>query len=617
MTHEIAKKTELPSSFKREVCAEHSIRDFKPSDFPIGCGVEDRYLPGETYTEINTSFKRHYYLDAAFIEYISFADPKKDLNDQVFKEAHEIFDTTRRAWGPKVLVRAKELELTQTLTPDQAKEILSVRSSYNLEESVEYEYGGFKYKGWEVFPGKNEEPILLVPNNEQNRLRFDVVNLDELYKLEPEYLKGLIKEYEIAWMKESLSNRIDYNINLHALDEAELIPDFIREIAEIKDDRKRKAEVASIVNSLEMFATLNPDYQNLLFGFVKNLTDKSVAIDEGGRSIYVMAYLKDRIECPAYDQESRLRAAKYMGILEDIKKANIKFPETKQKLFLDIKENPGLFVTSGENYGKRIKKEKLEDAVALVIFDKVKGQTYDEVLQTLKDDFPGYYETLEKFKNWMGTDVLNRQLNFDVALENATRYYYPNREVNLEEIYDNFRKVLAGKMWQTKGNFEGVWKSESWELNGKVSISNPHLEAVLPLLVLKSYESHLNPGPSKAQRVQECAKAMDTLRQNLSKKLDISIQSIEDLEKAQAEFNKFKRKLGITDQEITRLENLSTEKSSKTLEVDRFNSQTFTNLFNILVLHKEGKIDLKSKIFVNFLKKLLPNSKDIWQTILS
>jgi len=295
--------------FNRADCVRYTARAFILSPSPL-VGQE---IGTKLFVERSGSLD----LDVAQ-RVTQFRDPGVELTDEKLREFGEQEKLARRAFGPTIVEHAGRFGLVETLTPEQAKACLALAPHVNLVGLIDQQYSGFSPSGWDVFPSKDDnKPVLLVPTKfEEGQASFDIVRLDDLYGRDPEFLRQQIIEYEEKYAMYALANSVIYNLKLHQVSKEELIPEYMREVAQIADPEQRAREVRSIQAFLNRMVKLGYGYQGAVYGLNQELS--RIRPMGNGYSYNIQSYLRHMARCPTQTEEAHQRSANLIQVYNDL-----------------------------------------------------------------------------------------------------------------------------------------------------------------------------------------------------------------------------------------------------------------------------------------------------------
>lgn len=177
---------EQKEPFSRQACVRHTAQTFSPLILSLGNNIEKRYLGGDVNVRPGESFLTGVSsLDLSVAQRLSqFRDPGVELTDEKLREFSEEREQITKTWGPTVVNHARKYGLVETLTPEETNNRLSLDHNLGLVEKTDNVYSRLSYAGWEIFPTKESDPMLVVPV----QAAFETVRLDKLHEQDPEFL---------------------------------------------------------------------------------------------------------------------------------------------------------------------------------------------------------------------------------------------------------------------------------------------------------------------------------------------------------------------------------------------------------------------------------------------
>lgn len=225
-------ETEPRHPFDRAACVRHTARTYVVYP-PILDDLAQRYLPEDAYASPADQLTHFHTQDQAVANLLrQLEDPGVALTDALLKDYQIQATQARRSLGPNIAARAQELELAPTLTPSQTQQLLDISPHIDLAESVTEGYHTFGYTGWGVFPAKPDHaPVCLVPHAEGDNITFSVIHIDALHSADPEFVRSQMTHYLEAQALGSMANSVAYDLDLHRVPEAQLLPSFADDIA--------------------------------------------------------------------------------------------------------------------------------------------------------------------------------------------------------------------------------------------------------------------------------------------------------------------------------------------------------------------------------------------------
>ncbi len=599
--------------FNRADCVRHTARTFSPYPSLLWQEIGTRYLTDRT------SGWRFEDLDAAVAQRISsYSDPGVDLTNER-REFDEQEKQARRNFGPIVVTHARQLGLVETITPEQAKTYLAVAPDVDLVERVDSSV----FDGWDVLSSKEDnKPMLLVPTkSEDGKLSFETVSLDDLYNRDPDFLPQKIRDYEKKYAMRALANSsaVTYNLNLYQVPEAELLPEFMRELARIANPEQKEKEVQPMLVFMNRMVRLGYEYPGTVSSFQQKLSMTKRDMGDG-RNAYLEGYLKHMAECPTQTKEAHQRNAglkqAYDALLSVTKPADpldqgTKDPVTRvlrfpyYYLYLDRAEE--------ERAAGREQDQKVIDFIDKT--SSIANQT--QFLEALQQELPDFHATLIRFQEWLGTDYSKKSKLDNLISETAVRIRIPfgGENFDLKQLNKTLSKQLKLVTFTKTDEFEGVYNTVTHE---GAHLNNPHLEAVLPLMAIKAAQAKAE----NTAKVELCQRLTQELIQSYKEENNATDKQIQRIKKQKQDLASLKEQTGITDEEIAGLIELTTLEDSREDKGDgsvpQIDRQLYTSLFNALVLKKQGLADINihSPPFKGLLKSLFPGGPEaVWQKL--
>lgn len=618
--------------FNRADCVRNTAQSFSPYPFLLIQRLELRYLPdNDVYVKPGERLERLHSFDLAAAQRMGqFSDPGVELTDERLQEFCKQGIQARRDLGSTIVTRARQFGLVETLTSEQAKARLALAPHVNLAEEVDQQYGIFSFSGWDVFPDAQDidKPVLIMPNrSEEGQITFEVVNLDNLNALDPEFLPLQIRGYEEKNAMHSLASSVTYNLNLHEIPESELLPEHMRALAQIADPEQRAREILYMQRFMSWMVSLGYDHSETVRLFKRELSMKHINMEDG-RSVGIKYYLEHMGKCPAQTEEVHQR--------------NVRLTEVFNVLLSVDHHYPYSFGLQAANPVRRVLQEPVQHTVYLdraekrnaagkeqdqkvVDFITNTGDATDQVrlLEALQQELPDFHTTIVRFQEWLGTDYFEKSKFDELISRTAENIYFAGDKFDLKKLDDTLRRNLIIATSLTRGEFEGVYTGYR-SVNTGASLYNPHLEAILPLMAIKAAQSGAEVRKGEEflgnyhERQVQCAKRLiQELAQSYREKIKVADETLEDIAKKRQALASLQEQTGITNEEVAHLIELATPEDGK--DNNGFNlidAHLYTGLFNALVLEKQGMVDMHTPAFKELLKSLFPGRPDrVWANL--
>ena len=466
-----------------------------------------------------------------------------------------------------------------------------------------------------MFPSEDDnKPVLLVPTkSEEGQASFDIVRLDDLYGRDPEFLRQQIIEYEEKYAMDSLASSVTCNLNLHQVSKEELIPEYMREVAQIADPEQRATEVRSMQAFLNRMVKLGYGYQGAVYGFNQELS--RIRPLGNGYSYDIQSYLGHMARCPTQTEEAGQRSINLIKVYNDFLSVDYNvapFDRQTDDPVIRVLQEPARYIPV---YLDQAEEERVadreQDQKVIAFIAKTRGITDQaQLLKALQQELPEFHGTLVRFQEWLGVDYFNKS-NFDeLILRSADAISIDDEKFDLKQVHKTIIEKLALERFSVKGEFEGVYIDTQTSY-----LINPHLEAILPLLVIKSAQSKAEEKKGDRimadryeRKVQHCQRLTDSLGQSYEEKSKRADENIRKVRKYREDIAKFKSQIGITDEEIANLIELTKKEDRDDDFGPEIDSYLYTGLFNALVLSKQGIVDMQSPAFKALLKSLFRDS---------
>lgn len=246
----------------------------------------------------------------------------------------------------------------------------------------------------------------------------------------------------------------------------------------------------------------------------------------------------------------------------------------------------------------------------------------EQLLEVLERELPEFHATLVKFQKWLGVCGYPERSGFeDLISKIVEAILLGGEKVDSGQLSGALEKGLEWVVFATSGEFEGVF-IDRYSTGRRISLYNPHLKAVLPLLAIKAAQAKAGEksedkylGDYYKKQVQRCRELTQGLAQSYEeeiKKVDKALRGIMEMREAVVVF---KEETGMTDEEIARLIKAVTDKDGRDGR-PRFNGHLYTALFNAFALHKQGVVDMRSPAFKGLFESLFPGvSETFWKSL--
>ncbi len=611
---------------KRASCAQFSVDTFVPRMIHplLSPNIIQNYLRDDVYLRPGIADMSLHTVDRSVASTIAgIGNPVTYFTSERSRQLHQAEDQARRGFGPAVLDRARELEISFTLNSAQATTRLATPSE-NVAGDLHREHGYFGTLGWNVYSAIDDgSPVLLLPQtSRKGSTFFQAVDLNELHSRDPEFLPQRIRDHEERYALRTLADTVAYNHGLHEVPEDALIPDTILEVARLSDPAEAGRELGSMAGYLYFLAMVG-DFPNTIKEFQEDIYQRSTPMEEG-KTAYIESYLSHMGECPSTSEAARQRNSMLtqayitLGRL-DVRGAEKEGLPQKDSPVTQVLRNPSSYTynvderdqinTARKDYAQQVSRflDQTQD-----ITDR------DALTEALARDLPETHEALTRFQEWLGTGFSN----FDAFLEGTVRRMSWSREgFTLESINAALREELRLTGLGARGDFEGVHIPYTPR---DVSIHNPHLEVVLPLLVIQELQTQNNKRalrdahltvlqPHNDERAQQLQQSRHELAQSVEddiRNYDRLLQVSEELKDTYAAF---KDLTGITDDDIIHLIDLA---KSHTRDEAHFPYGLYKALVNTLYMEKAGLINTKTAPFRTFLGSLFPNyPAAVWENL--
>lgn len=605
--------------FNPAECIRHTVSTFEPIPLSLGGGIEKRYLDDDVYVRPGERFERLHSLDSAVNQRINqFGDPGVELTQERLREFYNQEKQARKSWGSRIISRAGELKLVKILTPEQAKTFLG----FTDHDLARFAVGHVspEFNEWEILPTEdNNKPILLVPaKSEEGQLSFETVHLDDLNDRDPGFLPQQIRDYQEKFAMSVLVPSVIYNLNLHQVRETELLPKFMRELAQIVDPEQRAKETESIKFFLNCMMRLGPEYASTTLSFQQRLSD-TVRSMRGSGNANIQTYLRHIAECPTQATEANQRSselANFYNTLLSVKYSAALSDSQKKDSVTKVLREPDMYTFYLDKAEKRDRTDRDQHQKFIDFIAKTRDVTdQTRFMEVLKQELPEFHATLVRFQEWLGIDYYSEKDRFDELTSWISGF--GSNMFNLEQLNKEIRRQLRSVISVSKGEFEGI-HLDSW--HNEVILSNPHLELVLPLIVIKAKQSEAEKKIEKddySKRIfSRCQGLTQELRESYEERVKQADNTLLNIARDKLSVASLKEQTGITDEEIAHLIELTSYEDRNSDFDPGIYFQLYNCLFNALVLEKQGKINMHSPVFKAFLKSLFPRTPDtVWQNL--
>ncbi len=602
---------ETRESFGPQVCIAQSLATYRPSLFPMGptSDFEKRFLVLEKiYIDENgLTFFTPSIRDriAARITKLSERNKIAALSREQLEQIQDEISQETRQIGEAIIERSNSLRLARQLTPEEvAKELKDPDRGFKQHIEEDNKYSPFTHKQWEIYEGVNNNYLLVVPQ-EKSLQQFQVVDLDDLFEQDPNFLKEQITRYHELGGLRFIVNNITYNLAIHSVNLRTLTPRFLLQLSESPELRSK--EVGSLSTFLQFMAKLDQDsgayrvktYLNDLSAVSQPLPDD--------RNCFFDDLIEHLVECSGGSHATREYALAICNAFHQIKSLDKTTVINEDQSHLEIFNNPLLFTEPFINDAEqRIKSELAKDqAIATFVEDTKDIKDPQVFLQELKDRLPETFALIERFKEWLG-DFFDRN-----NLEEFVRLSSSDLRMTLEKLTPEvIRKIIDKNLYMVSatviGKFEGVTK----DYRG-ASIYDPELRNMLTLWIIKATQASLIDNRSTDQlrqrQLQHLGDVTETLTATCQKDVEHAESRLIDLQSRREQMSKFLAETGISEETLMALiDSVQTNKDKEGAWGERWDFRSFQLAFCILYLSNQGLIDVNSVPLRSLVKEIFP-----------
>ena len=589
--------------FDRTACVRFTVGNFIPGINPLGRNIEQRYLGDDAYTtgEGMQIVTRLQSVDLAVAQRLSLlGDPGFVLTNKILEEL--IFQGKQKkvAWGSDVVVHARQLGLVENVTPGEANKRIATNLFAPLTRGL------FAPEGWRIFASRQGDPMLLAPSREK-KLKFDIVGLDDLQKADPEFLVQQIRNYHELSAMASLAFSVNYYLGYHEISAVGLLPEFVRELGRLVDQDQQVRQTQSILLFLDYLAWTNISGSDLVQFFRKNLSGLGTTLPDG-RSVLIEGYLTHMSDCPSETPGLNHKYSQLSGVYQRLMSDQVSWETSSIRLNHEQKRiitHPDrmVFVLPAEEIRLRQEGEK-DRSFSDFVTNTTEITDQRQLLQALRRELPDLFQKLAEFGKWFGIDYFGKsQLDaFILGVARTISSHDPQFSLaKLQQVSGDLGGYFG---LSSKETFDGVFI----DLMGRASISDPYLKAVISLLSIKSSQvesegkkQESQVGDFYAEKVMQCRELTGELAKYFGEEEKRKASRLQELAEEKTLFAGLISQIGITDEEMTDLSIITKE-----------NRGVYKLLFNLILLHKQGVIDMRSPAFKEFLKFYFPSTQELF-----
>ncbi|MCX7928090.1 MAG: hypothetical protein N2558_00195 [Patescibacteria group bacterium] len=608
----------------RNACINYTLGKFVPFVDPVlDCELDsggDIYSAPQPY---EGDVKKHLALRSKLVDQYYeeqaklYRERPELLTEDKLKEFEKEFAIVRFNFGKEIFSDARTRELVRILSFEEAVQLFGDQFESWIEEDTNV--------NWRVFSsidGENATNFLLLKNKVGDEIKLESVKIEEIDR---QFLFSRITEYRKKQVMAYLARSIRYDIMCQSIPEDQVLPPFLIELGNIQDEKEREE-----IRALMLTCLNSPVWQQASMGFIEKLR-QSVKLESYSFSPEV--YLDHVLDHPARTSAAKERAKFQRETLEMINNrtyagsVEFPYPDSDAISEQDVRSVLGDFYRFACLPGLKepsIKQEfELNKKVREFSKKVIDVEDLDQLQGLLRNEFPDYYDTLVKFKQWLGSYLYDEIIKGIVSRMETAILLSSHKDEDLLSILDAELQIQLLRHSLGKKQFEGIHFEPD---NRRVSFYNQRLTMILPLFALKALQVKLsnkvNMGISMEyinKQVSICKEAVQRHFDNYIQRYLVSDQDLsEELHKISSDrqlFLKFASPLGIGSEDVDVINNIATkitDENKKYCILD-----IYLALSTLLYLEKvkpQTKRCLQSLAFREFLKYLFPRiSDEDWQ----
>lgn len=594
--------------FDKQLCIEVTLRGVTPDLYDyIGdrISLAKKFLPDEILPSVQVGSFQLKTVNEKFDELKANFLIRSGNQEQTISE-----------FGTKVLEEAAMRNLDQDVDITQLSELVNEVSIQQISADLSSGFGSLKSRGYQVYPNKNDEAVLVVLGERDSIFR--VVNLDILNEENPEFVKTEVSKLFLAQAEGKLENNVTYNLAMHNINEDELVPDFISELANL--DEK---DLMGVQNFLALVAQNEDEGSQRVYNFISSLQRRFINIPDDGRTIPLDSHLSHLSICPSESAEVRAVSRDRLNTISQIRVTD--YSRSHSQTILEGQEvfrNPILHTPDFIDDAIAIENEtskKDHDFLKLINQTLGKLRGIESTQKELKRRMPKVHQLIERFKVALGDSSLDGS-NFDEFIKDAVSKFSMELGSSLSNYgiksLDEAEKVISQslytKAYKITGKNEWIWKEDRHDpYRPQVNIKDEQLRDVLLYVAVKTVQQKATNASTRAGANQ----ALNWIKDKYTVKVGNSDKKLKEYDLRKKYSRKLMHQLGISKYQITRLVNHV--KQDKMGKFQSYDYSKFGILFRTLIYSKQGLVDLDSKAFKSVLTALYPSiTADEWKMLL-
>jgi hypothetical protein len=507
-------------------------------------------------------------------------------------------------FGKEIFEEAKKHSLDEELLEISMLEIhVDAFSVQQITTGVKSNLGPLVHQGWRIYPNSYDEAILVIYEpGKPYRPDFKVVNLTALHKENPDFVENKVRELYKAGLEDKLETSITYNLGVHNVDEAQIIPSYVSELTTCD-----KVELDNIQRLLTIISQNEEGDSSKILRLIQRLDQTDFKIPNDSRYVKLNAYLEHKALCTSESTEAVAKSRDEIRVINRLRATNPNRPAVQiviegQETF----KNPIFHTPEFIDNAISIESEAShtdKDFVSLIAHTSKREKSLATTQKYLKRRTPKSYQHIEKFKVALGNSPLDRP-NFDEFLKDAVSKFsielgskLANYGINsLEDAEKVIAQSLYAKTTMLTDVNKWVWKDD-----GRYQVN---LRDTLLYLALKTVQQNSIHPSTRAGADQ----VVGWLKDKYVAKIENSKQKIAELDLRKKNSHRLMRNLNIPRQQMDKLVNHV--KEEKTGIHQRYDHVKFGVLYKILIYSKQGLVDLDSKATKAVLNALYPSIKD-------
>lgn len=607
-------KAELsPKPFKYLKCIPENLTDLKPLflSMTYRADIEGRYLSGE----ITSIAGPNRGLNLRQREIPDLQEPLQDvyrelglnykkgvLTDERLEEYHTLLRYQLKQIGRNFEEKAEELGILEVMKPEIfALDLDDPNFLRTLEDTYITSY--FVSRGWDIYKNIAGGFKMVIPyTNEGTVQNLAIIDLDELYGKDPQFVKEQIKNYHFIQNTEIAIGLITYNTGLHNIYEPSLLPDSLEEITEYTDE-----DVKGLVKFLTMLGNSNNSLSDNIHLASGNLWSRGVTLT-AGRTLTLKDYLYHMESCSDNSQDKKVAYSKLKTYIDSLNGVKVNYDQYDKdrilpKLIGEPLETVNLLKDPTSYTGRILSREELQKrkmlAETLPFINMLNGldgnETDEQLLKMVEEQTPELFQTLQTFTSWFNKNKNGEYEDRLTPLINKaiTSISFQTGRLNFYDCMSIISDLIRYDASYIKEENSSISRQGT-----QIFFKDDNLHTLLTLRAIKQTISQLKNHPSSVFYSVNTDRFSYAIEQMMQEK--------------QSEIDRAKEELEIIDRKRKLMQQLL---SSVNLPSDCFDSfisslsetgfgniktedeKRFTVLFNAVYFHRKGLINIKSPIF--------------------